>query len=296
LLHLAANFCNVGKTMKPYYQHGGITIWHGDCLDVLPSLSAASVDLVFTSPPYNLGNTSGGGFPTEDTAHRWPAGKMGHYSPDAPMQPRGGQGKWARAGRPGGLAHGYGTHTDDMPHEAYIEWQHGVLTAAWRLLTDSGAIFYNHQPRILDGRLVSPLDYVPAALRDFVRQEIIWKRSGGINFSPSFYLPTHERIIVIARRDWRLTSKGASGVGDVWEEHQEANNDHPAPFPIGLPARAIETTAPAMTLDPFMGSGTTLRAAKDARRLAIGIEIEEQWCEAAARRMGQEAFDFAVPG
>ena len=278
--------------MKPYYDYGGITIWHGDCREILPTLPA--VDLVFTSPPYNLGNTSGGGFPTEDTSHRWPGKKMGHYSSDAPMRSRGGQGKWARAGAAGGLAHGYGAHKDDMPHDAYVEWQGAILSACWRLLTPTGAIFYNHKPRVLDGRLVAPLDYVPLLLREHVRQEIVWKRSGGINFSPAFYLPMHERLIVIARRDWRLTSKGASGIGDVWEEHQETDNDHPAPFPIGLPARAIETTAPALTIDPFMGSGTTLRAAKDAKRKAIGIEIDERWCEMAARRMQQEVLDFAL--
>ena len=89
--------------------------------------------------------------------------------------------------------------------------------------------------------------------------------------------------------------RGASGIGDVWDEHQETNNNHPAPFPIGLPARAIETTGPRLILDPFMGSGTTLRAAKDAGRQAIGVEIEERWCEMSARRLQQEVFDFGVP-
>jgi hypothetical protein len=65
---------------------------------------------------------------------------------------------------------------------------------------------------------------------------------------------------------------------------------HPCPKPlqwmrwlVGLASLPGETV-----LDPFMGSGTTLRAAKDLGRKAIGIEIEERYCEIAAKRMGQE--------
>jgi site-specific DNA-methyltransferase (adenine-specific) len=259
----------------PYYDQGGITIYHGDCLEILPELMPSSIDLIFTSPPYNLGNTTGGGFPD----------RFGHYRKTSGLS-----GRWRRRqmGR-GALATGYGSHDDNMPHEAYMTWQGDILDHCWRLVSETGAIFYNHKPRVLDGRLVAPLDYVPASLRRFVRQEIIWKRSGGINFSSAFYLPMHERIVIIAQRGFRLTSKGASGVGDIWEEHQETNHPHPAPFPIGLPARAIETTAPALVLDPFMGSGTTLRAAKDVGRAAIGIDIEERFCEMAARNLRQEA-------
>ena len=256
--------------MRPYFQRDGITIYHGRCEEVLPSLSG--VDLVFTSPPYNLGTTSGGGFAD---VRKYPGMKMG---------------KWGG----GSLAHGYGAHDDAMPHEQYVAWQGDVLRLCWNVLSDRGAIFYNHKPRVLDGRLVAPLDYVPGDLRPYVRQEVIWKRSGGINFSPAFYLPMHERIVVIAKRGFRLTSKGASGVGDVWQVHQESNSPHPAPFPLKLPTTAIETTAPALVLDPFCGSGTTLRAAMDAGVSAIGIEREERWCEYTVKRLQQAVLPLMV--
>ena len=255
----------------PYYQDAAVTIYHGDCIEVITEIQQ-EIDLVFTSPPYNLGNTTGGGNPE----------RFGHYRKSSGISGRGGATKWS------GVANGYGTYGDDLPHEEYVEWQGGVLCACWDALNDHGAIFYNHKPRILDGVLIPAISYVPESLQPFIRQEVIWKRSGGINFTPAFYVPTHERIVIIAKRAFRLRSQSASGVGDVWSIHQEVRNPHPAPFPVELPLRAIETVAPTMTLDPFMGSGTTLRAAKDLGRKAIGIEIEERYCEIAAKRMAQE--------
>jgi len=66
--------------------------------------------------------------------------------------------------------------------------------------------------------------------------------------------------------------------------------DHPCPKPISLWKYLLDkfSNPDAMVLDPFMGSGTTLRAAKDLGRKAIGIEIEEQYCEMAVKRLAQE--------
>lgn len=256
-------------SMRPYFEADGVTLYHGDCGEVMSSLGP-EFDLVITSPPYNLGVTTGGGFPS------------GHYAPDAPMRKRGGQGKWPGAA----IADGYEIHGDAMPPAEYEAWQRTVLSACWSLLTDSGAIYYNHKPRVQGGSLWTPLALNPGLP---VRQIVVWKRAGGINFSPSFYCPTHEWIVVFAKPDFRLKSKGASGAGDVWEIAQESNTPHPAPFPEALPAIAIETTGARMVLDPFAGWGTTLVAAKRRGAKAVGIEINERYCEMAARRLAQGA-------
>ena len=70
----------------------------------------------------------------------------------------------------------------------------------------------------------------------------------------------------------------------MWRVPQEPS-DHPCPFPIGLPARAIESAGPRTVLDPFAGSGTTLRAAKDAGVHAVGIEKSERYCEMIVKRL-----------
>ena len=70
-------------------------------------------------------------------------------------------------------------------------------------------------------------------------------------------------------------------------------NQHPTQKPVKLMGWCIGLIDdPQSILDPFMGSGTTLRAAKDLNRKAIGIEIEEKYCEIAANRMSQEVLNF----
>jgi site-specific DNA-methyltransferase (adenine-specific) len=246
-------------------------LYLGDCLEVMPTLE--QVDAAIFSPPYNLGNTSGGGFPGK---------KLGHYAADAKMKSRGGQGKWAKASLAGGLGHGYASYNDALPHSDYVKWQKGVLTAVFNLLSDNGAIFYNHKPRILDGVLVTPFEYNPGLP---VRQVVIWARAGGINFSPAFYVPTHEWVVVFAKEAFRLRDKSASGIGDVWYIPQEANERHPAPYPLKLPLNILQTTSCQLILDPFMGSGTTGVACAKVGRSFIGIEKDEGYFDIACERI-----------
>lgn len=248
---------------RPYYQRDGITIYHGDCLEVLPYITG--VDLVFTSPPYNLN-----------------------------VRPSGvGSGMHAGSGYTGGgqtwngvadLAGGYESYGDAMPHDEYDEWQAACVAAMWSTLTDCGAIFYNHKPRPFNRSLKLPTAYggdLP------LRQIITWSRGVGLNFSESHFLPKCEWILVWAKDGWRLKDRKASAVGDVWTVAPESSRLHPAPFPLKLPRMAVAATSADVVLDPFMGSGTTLLAAQLEGRRAIGIDVSEKYCEAAATRLAQ---------
>jgi site-specific DNA-methyltransferase (adenine-specific) len=247
---------------------GNATLYCGDCREILPTLPM--LDAVITSPPYNLGNTTGGGV------------HLGHYAPEKGIAARGGHGKWCG----GELRDGYGLCEDAMPHKEYVQWQHEFLRLCWAQLSPAGAIFYNHKPRVLGGTVVTPLAYNPDLP---VRQIVIWARSGGMNFSPAYYLPTHEWIVVLAKPDFRLRDKAASGVGDVWRIHQnDGGNAHPAPFPVQLPATILETTTAAVVGDPFMGSGTTGVACAQLGRKFIGIELEPRYFDMACERIEAE--------
>jgi len=76
----------------------------------------------------------------------------------------------------------------------------------------------------------------------------------------------------------------------IWKGPTESETEHPTEKPLWLFKRLVQASSNvgATILDPFMGSGTTLRAAKDLGRKAIGIELEEKYCEISAKRMAQE--------
>lgn len=247
--------------MTPYYDEGGITIYHGRCEEILPDLADESVDIAVTSPPYNMGLTPGGG-------------GRGMYRPSG-----------SRKG--GRFRQGYdGDNDDALPYDEYCAWQRDVLAESWRV--SRHAVFYNHRPRVEHGKLRLPLDYDYGVLGQ-PRQVIIWNRGTGIDVNLRNFCTRQEWIIFFARDEFKLVDHAASGMGDVWDLGMETGQkDHPAPFPIALPARCLAASGARSVLDPFAGSGTTLRAAKDIGARAIGIEKLERFCEMAALRMGQE--------
>lgn len=225
----------------------------GDAVTEMKKFPDGFFDLIVTSPPYNLKNSTGNGM------------KDG----------RGG--KWQNAA----LVNGYATYDDNMPYDKYIKWQRDCLTEMLRLIPEDGAIFYNHKWRVQGGLIQDRHEIVEGFP---VRQIIIWKRKGGINFNAGYFLPTYEVIYLIAKPKFKLVPK-ANSVGDIWEFTQEMKNEHPAPFPIALIERIIGSTYAKKVLDPFMGSGTTAIAAINLERNFVGIEISEKYCELSKKRL-----------
>lgn len=216
-------------------------------------IPAGSVNLIVTSPPYNLGNSTGNGM-KNGSGSKWPKTK---------------------------LREGYDTTQDNLPHDVYVNWQKECLSAMMRLLPDDGAIFYNHKWRVQKGVIQDRQDIV----EEFpVRQIIIWKRNGGINFNSGYFLPTYEVIYLICKPKFKLAAK-ANAVGDVWGIPHAKNNPHPAPFPVELAKRCIQSTNAEVILDPFIGSGSTAIAAEILNRNWIGIEVSKDYCKTANERI-----------
>lgn len=168
-----------------------------------------------------------------------------------------------------------------MPYDEYCKWQRSCLRQMLRLIPENGAIFYNHKWRVQKGLLQDRSEIVKGFP---VRQIIIWKRKGGINFNAGYFLPTYEVIYMIAKPDFKL-AQGANKYGDVWEITQEMNNPHPAPFPTELIDRIVSSTNARLILDPFAGSGTTGVAAVNNNRDYILIDNSEKYCELAKTRL-----------
>lgn len=215
----------MGALPEPYYQDQAVTIYHGDCRDILPLLDP--VDLVLTDPPYGMDYQSSRRIDID--RHAKIAGDS-----EFPMwifeelKPSNALFVWCRwdnlktiPAPKSFIVWDKGSHSmGDLNHEFGRQWE--------------GCAFYPGPQHKFEFR---PVDLIRAA-----------------------------KVPPLSLR-------------------------HPAEKPVAALTPLIRSHA-GLILDPFMGSGTTLRAAKDLGRKAIGIELEEKYCEIAAKRMKQEVFSF----
>lgn len=229
--------------MTPYYQDASVTIYHGDCREVLPTL--APVDLVLTDPPYGIGYVTGcrarGDVLRVPIANDTTLAVVAAIWPLV-METLADDRHWYAFASPRRIAEAHGIF---VGAKHILAWDKGDRGTIGDLTCGFGeaweAIFYGMKGR--------------RALRG-------------------------SRPRTVIRHNW------------------SANRDpvHPTVKPVPLLQRMVQwsTDVRECVLDPFMGSGTTLRAAKDLGRKAIGIETEERYCEIAARRCSHETLDFGV--
>jgi site-specific DNA-methyltransferase (adenine-specific) len=221
--------------VKPYYDRDGITIYHGDALEILPELEA---DVLLTDPDYGVGM---------------------EYS---------------------------GTALSAKQASALLT----AALSATRVRSGHGVVFWSgswKRLRVIE-RVVQRGGW---AIKHFN----VWYKPNGAGASGNGLARRFETYFWIVQPEASPKNSEWSRLPDcidVSRVHRKMREGtkHPSQKPEELMRRLIRFfTMPGDTiLDPFMGSGTTLRAAKDLSRQAIGIEINEAYCEMAVQRLAQD--------
>lgn len=152
-------------------------------------------------------------------------------------------------------------------------------------LRDDVLALWGERPAIMFGTWKAPRP-------DKVRQLIVWDKRGGAGYSGDLNMPwadVTEEIYVFGK-GWQGGRRPA--IYSIPTLHNSARPDHPTPKPVSLMGELIQCAPDGIITDPMAGSGPTLVAARNAGRKAIGVEIEERYCELIAQRLGQQAFMF----
>ena len=227
--------------MTPYFQDDAVTIYHGDCREIVPTLPKH--DLLVSDPPYFVPAVAYVGARGE----KLPARTLGDLS----------------------IMQGY--------FDVLLPMIAPAAGGSAYLFCDAKSypVFFRAMfPHFRHLRL------------------LVWDKV--VSYNGYTWRHQHE---LIAWGEGDGAKRIPTGDGDVLRERGvvQEGRVHPAEKPVSLLGRLIgKHDEAALILDPFMGSGTTLRAAKDLGRKAIGIEIEEKYCEAAAKRMAQGVLDFGT--
>lgn len=238
---------------EPYYDDGQVRLYLGRCEDVLPTLGG--VQLVVTSPPYNQG-----GGAVSQRAHTTKA---------------------TQAKREAMF------YDDELPEDVYSGQQAHLAKLLAAACTPDASLFYNHKIRYRQRRVLHPLAIVGLFDDWELHQEIIWCRPGGVTHHGGMFVHADERIYWLVRdsQNFRWAKRGGKWL-TWWQMNppKVGREDHPVPFPPTIPERAMlaTTTRGDLVLDPYAGSGTTLRVAKALGRRAVGIEAHEPYAEACA--------------
>lgn len=227
-----------------------LTLLTGDCITLSKELKDNSIDCIVTSPPYNKGGK----------------GKIGT-----------------------GIFRNivYDTFDDSLPEKEYQQQQIDLLNILFDKTKVGGSFFYNHKVRYLNGNAISPWEWLTKTKWN-IREEIVWNRGSGTEISGARFMHIDERIYWLCKGDKRprLNNKFAQYTS-IWKFGPEMKNDHPAPFPLELPLRCIQSvvTSPGIILDPYSGSGTTGVAATLLEHDYIGFDLSDKYLKESKNRI-----------
>lgn len=245
--------------IKPYYSHGGIEIFHADALDVLPELEAGRFDVVLVDPPYSSGGFTRGDR-NQTTQAKYQMTSNLEFLPDF-------------AG-------------DNRDQLSMMLWCSHWMRLCMRASRKSAAI-----GTFIDWRNLSVMTNAVQAAGYILRNISVWDKTEQVRPNMGWFRQQAEFIV------WGTAGPLKTGEPDdgkctcgVFRHRVNiAEKQHQTQKPLPLLAEILGTRRDwKRVLDPFCGTGTTLRAAKDAGLEAVGIEIEERYCEIAALRMRQE--------
>ena len=244
--------------MNPYYQDSAITIYHGDCREIVPEIG--QVDLVLTDPPY--GHNQGDG----DLAHNRERALGIRANTPADARP----------------ILNDGPEANDLVRwlfaQAKLSLRHGGCCCCCCCCGGGG-------PDPQFARWSLWMD----ELLGF-KQMVVWDKGGlGMGWH---YRRNYEVILVGEKPGAACKWYGGNSQSNVVRISgiKPSAFDHPTPKPVELMGLFINlhSLPGELVLDPFCGGGSTLRAAKDLNRKAIGIDLDERWCELSAKRCAQE--------
>jgi len=150
---------------------------------------------------------------------------------------------------------------------------------------DEVLAMWGYRPAIVFGswRVLRPTE---------TRSLLIWHKEGSYSGpANAAFFTNHEEIYVLGDGEWRRSSPPLRSVITTTEtrHHEPARTGHPTSKPVPLMATLLDRCPSGIVADPFAGSGSTLVAAKQLGRRAVGVEIDERYCEVAARRLAQDA-------
>jgi site-specific DNA-methyltransferase (adenine-specific) len=230
------------------------TIHNRDCIDWMRDQPDNSIDVIITSPPYNLKGLRGG--------HR--------LLPEL----------WHRANID------YSVYQDNMSEQDYQSWQITILNEAYRILKEDGSIFYQHKIRNWQRRGYHPMSWIGRSDCQFY-QEIIWNRGNTLSIDKRYLFSMTERIYWLCKGKPWVNKSNAIYKNDIWNISPDRNSEHPATFPPELVEGCLSLVyrPDSCVYDPFLGSGTTLLVANKLGLTAIGTDLDNKYCRLSEQRL-----------